>query len=162
MDPKRIIKIQDFCFIAGIVMMFVFGSILIFIHYEIRMQEEINNKLNSTNTMEVALLERPQKKRLFRHTHYYYSYSGHHGSSAFSRIEKVDVDYFHISSPGKNVEIKIYKDPSGNLHTLLRGNEIPFGRNFSGLYLISVLFFSLGACFIFTAISLRLYSGSFA
>jgi len=157
----RIIRIQNFCFIAGSVFLFVFGSILIFILHEQSVHGEINKKLLKKNEMGFVLLERPQRKRFFSQSHYYYSYSGLYGGKAFSRMEKVDPDYFHISSPGKNVEIRIYSDPSGNLHSLLRGNTIPYGRDYSGLNIFSEVFFILGICFLFTGISMRVYTGSY-
>jgi hypothetical protein len=161
MNSKRLMQIQSFCLLSGIMLLFVFGSMILIIHFELEKQKEIHNKLISENTMDFVLLERPQKKRFFHHTHYYYSYSGQFRGILFSRFEKVDSDYFHISSPGKNVETRIYVDSSGNLHTLLRGNKILYGKKFSGLYIISLVIAILGTCFIITGVAIRIYSGTF-
>ena len=162
MDSRKLIEIQNFSIISGLLFAVIFGSILLFIRQQISIQEELQDHISRDAVKDFVLLQRPQKKIFFNQTYYFYSYSGQFRNTFFSRVERVDPDYFHLSSPGKNVEAKIYLDPSGNFHSHLIGNTVPYGRDFSGPYILTMGLFSLGLLMLLPGILMRVLSGRFS
>ncbi|MDH5655483.1 MAG: hypothetical protein OEZ34_06215 [Spirochaetia bacterium] len=161
MNSEKIIQIQNFSLLSGMILFIVSGSILLFLIHQMDQNKSLEKHLAESSEKDFVLIERPLKKRFAGVIHYYYSYSGQYNGRSYSRIERVDQDYFHLVSPGKNVEIKIYKDPAGNLHTLLLGNQIPYGRNLNGVMFLSKIFVILGLAMAISGSIMRIFSGSF-
>ncbi|MBI3394429.1 MAG: hypothetical protein HY042_01195 [Spirochaetia bacterium] len=114
----------------------------------------IQNDLNQRGQYTFVHLTRAEQVRGYYRDHFFYTYKGIFHEKKFEVTEEVNAAYFHLHSEGKIVQAAAHVDGTGALHTLLRDNEIPFGKQLLAVRLAAAG--GAGAGLVLVAVSMLL------
>lgn len=128
-----------FARVTGPLLLLVFGAQGLVFTLRDQLINEIEARMQREGEYSFATLDRAQQRQSFSGSgkRYFYAYSGRYRNISYEQTKEVSPQYYHLNSEGKNVEVLVYLDPAGNLHTHLRGNTHPFSARFPGLSRLS-------------------------
>lgn len=124
-----------FARVTGPLLLLAFGAQGLAFSLRDQLISDIETRMQREGEYSFATLDRAQQRQSFSGNgkRYFYAYSGRYRNISYERTKEVSAQYYHLNSEGKNVEVLVYLDPAGNLHTHLRGNTHPFSARFEGL-----------------------------
>lgn len=139
---SRLADTRHLLFSSGFLLVFISVTTLFIFAFQNSAVEK--NGLLVLNSEELIFVKLTESVKKSPSGNYYFSYTGTYGGESFRKSERVDSDFFHITSEGKNVQAKIYRDRWGNIHSILRENKTPYGRNYDSVKTLSLWLLAAG------------------
>ncbi len=148
-----------FARISGFLLLPGFGGIALVASLHEAMVADLETRIRREGRPAFVTLNRAQEVSTPLGGRYYYSYSGYVDRNRIRGLEEVPRELFHVLSEGKNVQVLVYRDPSGAAHIRLRDGSLPYGRRLRLLKNLSLALAGLGALLLIFAFARKRISG---
>lgn len=109
--------------LVGFLLFIPYASIAGILYMYSVLDRSIDRTISEKGIHTFATLKRADTSRTPRGTHYFYTYGGFWKNRGFQKQEEVGPELYFILSEGKNVEILLYEDPSGEIYTRILANN---------------------------------------